>query len=303
MRKLVYSLFALFSALVIFLACADDLPENPYDSVNYPTDQVQPDTLDPTGFASIHKNILFTKCAMPACHDGAFEPDYRTMQSAYATLVYHSTIKDSPNKEYEFRVKPGDVANSWLYERLITDDEDLGQMPLYAPPLSTEELGYISTWITNGAKDAFGNAPKYPNKEPSIDFFVALSPDFQTNYSDNRVNGVAYNPFIAPKDSNMLIVVLVEDDSTSLDQLQVNQLKISPIKDDFSNAQIFDINYVDLGQNGQFRIATVNTQNFAGDDVYYMQPHFNDGDHAQDTFFPEPSDPDVYKTYWSFYLP
>src|SRR5881392_1918465 len=61
---------------------------NPYDGVNYKIDSASQAVPDPNSIVGLHKNIFSTRCALPGCHDGTFEPDYRTVQSTFSTLVY-----------------------------------------------------------------------------------------------------------------------------------------------------------------------------------------------------------------------
>jgi len=64
--------------LVVIHSCKKDpLPHNPYDDINYgSTTPATPP--DPNSIVGIHKNILLTRCAKSGCHDGNFEPDFRT---------------------------------------------------------------------------------------------------------------------------------------------------------------------------------------------------------------------------------
>src|SRR5690606_21384986 len=116
----------------------ENLESNPFEVINEGMGEGD-DTLNPTSFAGLHKKIFSTKCAMPLCHDGTFEPDFRTIESAYNTLVYHPVVKNNVNNDFTYRVVPHDPDNSWLMERLITDDPGLGRMPIYAEPLSQTE--------------------------------------------------------------------------------------------------------------------------------------------------------------------
>ncbi len=292
----------IFLGFAMTMACSKTEP-NPYDALNQGNDDPVVDTLDPYGFASIHRDIFEAKCAMPACHDGAFEPDFRTPNSAYYSLVYHGVVKNHPEKEFQFRVVPNDTSNSWLWERITTDNDTLGRMPLYAPPLSNSELERIATWINSGAKNTLGEKPSYPNTKPNVLYYAALSPDYQTNYSDNRVNGVNTNPFIAPNNALMKVVCFVEDDSTEIQDFTVNELYISESLDDFSQAMVVNAQFVDLGQNGQYWMADVNTGQFNQGTIYYMRYKVGDGDNPSPTLFPENKTANVYKTYWSFYIP
>ena len=85
-------------------------------------------------------NVFQPKCAQPACHDGAFSPDFRTIESAYASLVYNDVVKKlSP---WKYVITPGDTANSWLWQRVNHEmivsgnDTSQGRMPLYFDKLS-----------------------------------------------------------------------------------------------------------------------------------------------------------------------
>ena len=60
--------------LLLALSCSTEPGPNPWDDLNN-----NEDSTALTGFADIHKNILEPKCANPACHDGTFEPDFRTI--------------------------------------------------------------------------------------------------------------------------------------------------------------------------------------------------------------------------------
>ena len=88
---------------------------------------------DSTSFEAIYNNVFKPYCANSGCHDGAFEPDYRSIESSYNTMVYQPIIKNDATNSYEYRVKPNAANKSILYARLILDiDEVSGIMPLSA---------------------------------------------------------------------------------------------------------------------------------------------------------------------------
>ena len=91
MNKKILFLFAI--AMVIF-SC-EKTPDNPYDNVNYDTDTTTTATADPNTIVGLHRNVFFPRCAKSGCHDGTFEPDYRTVMSTYSTLVYQPVIKSN----------------------------------------------------------------------------------------------------------------------------------------------------------------------------------------------------------------
>jgi len=150
-----YAALISLSAL-LFGACKDrvltvagPLPVNPYDSLTYNDSIVPPIPVDSNTFLGIHKYILSTRCAVPGCHDGSFEPDYRTVVSAYNTLVYAPVVKNNATNSFTYRVVPFDTTMSWLHERITTDDAVLGRMPLY-DTLPRRQVQMITDWIAGG---------------------------------------------------------------------------------------------------------------------------------------------------------
>ena len=93
MKKLLF----LFIVFAIFLVnCTEDpLPINPYDGVNYGDTTIVIDTLSSASFVNLHKELFSPSCNVLGCHDGSFEPDFRTVQSSYNTLVYHTILKNN----------------------------------------------------------------------------------------------------------------------------------------------------------------------------------------------------------------
>lgn len=112
-------------------------------------------------YLDVYMNIFEPSCALSACHDGSFEPNFSTAQSAYYTLVLHDLIKNSPEGSFNHRVVPGDTTNSLLYERITNCCfvDDLDKMPLLNESLSKEEVAKIGEWIMLGAPDWKGDFP------------------------------------------------------------------------------------------------------------------------------------------------
>ncbi len=301
-RVIRYLLPALFTGIVVSVlsdSCKKDAPPpNPYDTIDYGTGGGSSQPPDPNTIVGIHYNILRVKCAMPGCHDGHFEPDYRTVQSSYSTLVYHPVKKYTVDSAFRYRVVPYDTAASWFHERLTTDDANLGRMPLYSSPLSASEMNCINKWIMDGARDMFGNSPALPNTKPVVVGYIATDSAF--NRIDSiRVGGVFYNPFIVSANSKIKIVMVVEDDSTAVSALTVNKLKLSYAMNDFASSAIYSAYYFSLGGYSLW-IADVNASVFSVGDVLYMRYYVNDGNHAADTEFPSAESAAGYKTYYSF---
>src|SRR6188768_2497641 len=97
--------------LFIFSCEKEKEPGNPYDDVNYDTDTTTNPTVDPNSIVGLHQNIFFPRCAKSGCHDGTFEPDYRTVMSTYSTLVYSPVVKPTVDSIsfFKLRVKPFDA--------------------------------------------------------------------------------------------------------------------------------------------------------------------------------------------------
>jgi hypothetical protein len=165
----------LILSFTIFLACKKvekvtttdntNITNNPFNTNSSSDTNTTSVKIDAATILGLHTFIFSLRCAGPACHDDSFEPDFRTVQSSYSTLVYHNVWKNTIDKEFTFKVIPGDTGASWLHERLTTDDPVLGKMPLYDNPLTSNELKNIEDWILNGAKNILGNNPLQPNTQ------------------------------------------------------------------------------------------------------------------------------------------
>ena len=122
-------------------------------------------------FARIYSDIFYPSCSLAGCHDGSFEPDFRTLQSSYSTLVLHPLIKNNREASYTYRVVPYDTAASVLFERVtnccFVDVQD--RMPFYDKEgLSRIQINLIADWISQGAPNIFGEIPAYHCSPPEI---------------------------------------------------------------------------------------------------------------------------------------
>lgn len=153
-----FVLFALVGMGILCWSCQDNFV-NPYDEIEDLTaDTTTVADLDPTSLVGLHAVIFRPTCANSGCHDGTFEPDFRTVNSTYNTLVEHAIIKNDPQNSFSQRVVPGDPDASQLMARLTYDiDGNSGVMPLATEPDSDyptnreEYIERIRTWIANGA--------------------------------------------------------------------------------------------------------------------------------------------------------
>jgi hypothetical protein len=285
-------LFIVVGLLIIF-SC-EKKPDNPYDEVNYDTDTTTTPTADPNSIIGLHRNIFFPRCAKSGCHDGTFEPDYRTVMSTYSTLVYSPVIKPTVDSItfFKLRVIPYNIDSSFIIERLTTSTSDY--MPSNGNRLSTSDIDHIKTWINNGARDQNGNVPVAPNLPPVVTGIYAIDQStFQPDTS--RLGGISYNPLIVHPGQNIYVIWGVEDDSTDYANLTTNQMKLSYNMDDFSAATTVNAIYF-LG----YWAVPINSANYTPNDTVFFRYYVNDGDHVQPTEFPRDDYAFYYKYYCSF---
>jgi len=299
--KILNYFIAVLALGLAFVGCTEssDPPPNPFENLPQETAPEYQDSLEDMGIAALHRDIFEVKCATPGCHDGSFEPDFRTVSSTYATLVYHPVIKNTQDGAFKYRVIPHDPENSWLHERLITGDEVLGRMPLYAPELSDEEMERIVGWINAGAPDMFGQSPSKPNLRPNFVFYFMTNEDYSVDYGRNRVNGVPYNPIILPNNASINFVPNITDDNTPLADLRINRLQFSLTPDNFSRPVLeATAQFYDFGEAGQFWIANYDSGDLPQGVPVYMRYTTQD-DNESATTFPRNDSQEVYKMYWS----
>ena len=144
---------ALISACFIIVAFAYK-GSNQVMAINPPSKEVvKPDIYASSLYLDIYNNIIQPNCAVPACHDGSFEPNFSSAQSTYYTTVMHPVLKNSWDSNFEYRIAPNDTAKSLLLERITNccflDVND--RMPVLMEPLTSEQIDSIALWIMIGA--------------------------------------------------------------------------------------------------------------------------------------------------------
>ncbi len=290
-------------SILAYSCTKDSMPENPYDSVDYSGNTNSPADPDPNSIAGLHRNIFFPKCANPGCHDGTFEPDFRTVESSYYTLVYHPVIKvtlDS-NKIYSHRVIPNNTADSWLVERLTTLTTEY--MPSNAVRLSSNEINRVKNWINAGCPDMNGNVAVKPNLQPNILAYVALDSAF--NRIDTiRKDDFPLNPFLVNGGSTMTIAFVATDTAdgdaaTDPSQFTVKEIRFSTDKNNFSGATVIPATLYVAQFSAWF--VTVPVSWPVGQTVYF-RIYVNDGHHTQNAEFPRNESLDYYKTIFAFHV-
>tara|TARA_B110000858_G_scaffold69475_1_gene80746 strand:- start:683 stop:1549 length:867 start_codon:yes stop_codon:yes gene_type:complete len=280
----------------------DNLPINPYDDVDYGDPTLVIDTISSTSFVKLHRDFLGPSCNVMGCHDGSFEPDFRTVESAYNTLVYHPIIKNNLDEEFTYRVVPGNTALSVLHERLtnccfVTTNDRMPQDNI-GDSLSEADLDAVSAWILEGAKDITGAIPNEPNNLPNVQYFLVMNATYDSTYSENRIDGLFYNPFLMPNNEQVNFIFRVKDDQTLAKDMLLNQLSISEYSDDFSNAIIASA--ITFEQTNKVWLLSFNTAILQIGKTYFMRYTINDGDNPTNTTYPNNQTSFVYKNMWSF---
>jgi len=300
MRKLFF--LGLIISLFLVNCTEDDLSLNPYDGIDYSDTTLVIDTLSSTSFVKLHRDVLGPSCNVMGCHDGSFEPDFRTVQSSYNTLVYHPILKNNLDETFTYRVVPGDTANSVLHERLtnccFVNTNDRMPQDNIGNSLLQEDLDKVANWILDDAKDITGAIPNEPNNLPNIKNYYVTNATYDSTYSDNREGGVFYNPFLMPANEQVNFVFRVNDDNTNAGAMLVNELSISEYQDDFTNsidvtAQIFESTY-------HVWILAFDTSILQVGKTYFFRYTINDGENSENTIYPNSQTSFIYKSIWSF---
>jgi hypothetical protein len=194
MKKLLI-LMAL-GVLVLGSCKKSNRPENPFDDPkNKPPVNTGPtDPLSLDNFAGLHRQIFAPTCANSGCHDGTFEPDFRTIEGAYNTLVYQPVIKNNPANAFTYRVLPGNAQASVLHERVVNDIDGIsGIMPLSLDPGSDwpakkgEYIAALVAWINGGARDMFGNPPVSGPANPRLQGLLPFDGGYALSFGRGAV--------------------------------------------------------------------------------------------------------------------
>jgi hypothetical protein len=217
--------------LVLFVACQKE-EENPFAQ-----DVVAP--ANPTvasipqgNFAWLHQRIFRPSCALSGCHDGSFEPEFRTISGAYNSLVMHPVIANDPQNSFTHRVVPGDVSASFLHERLTAFVPNTsGMMPLGLPEDSdwpANEQAYINAidqWIQGGARNMFGELPTSGDLQPQAIGLLAF-PGGAISTAYPRGTDAGVQPIEVPA-ATVDLWFAFADDATAATDLSVNTYKLS----------------------------------------------------------------------------
>lgn len=296
-------------------------PFNPFDTIDYDETMVPKIPVDSNSFLGIHYYILANSCNQPGCHDGSFEPDYRTVQSSYSTLVFHDVIKNFPSNPVPYRVTPGDPSQSMLYRRITEHNPpNFERMPSSGNQLPDNLIQLIKNWIDDGARDIYGNLPSQTSSQPTSYGLAAFLPNSNNMRVDTIRGNFIFNPFLAPEGEELelwfLYLDVTENNDTIFgDGLTYNKMKLSTNPFDFSNAVELDLSVplipnmiasaysqplgfpVPYYQNVTFKPADYG---FNVGDVVYIRTYVQDSDHSNPTEIPQGESQVNILTYFAF---
>ena len=156
--NIIYWAVASIAIITIIEGCKKDEFNNPYGEYT-PSPLYQEPALAsvPTSnFAYLQTKVFGPTCASSGCHDGNFEPDFRTISSSYNSTVYHPVLTNDQSNTFTYRVQPGNANLSLMHERLlIALPNTSGIMaPDYVASWQVDKqskINAIRTWINNGA--------------------------------------------------------------------------------------------------------------------------------------------------------
>lgn len=314
MRLKIRHIICLFSASLIIVSCAKDevTPINPYDDID---NTIQDDSTaidDSSSIVTIHRDILLPRCSTPGCHDGAFEPDFRTISSSYSTLVYQPIIKNNDSNQFKYRVIPFNSIESVLHERItnccFVNVNDRMPQDLIGTPLPDRDIERIKDWIEAGAQNYMGDLPVYPNFEPTINNFSLYdASDYPKTGTVEKYSANKFREDTTTGGSKLLLdtglsvfmIVKIEDDSTAEADLQNVQLNFSLQQDKFESPfKTVAGTYYDASTPKWHFIFDIDNT-IPTNTTIYIQVVANDGDHPFNTENPSYISSNYRKRFWS----
>ena len=282
--------------VLAFAACKKE--ENPFEQLEHSSPNPPSEALPQDNFAWLHQRIFRPVCANSGCHDGTFEPEFRSVGSAYNSLVYAPVIANDPGNSFTYRVLPGNVQMSFLHERLTTFVPNTsGIMPLETdgPDWPQNEQLYINaiaSWIQNGAPNMFGQPPGQGNLEPQVSGFLVL-PAGNTSSPYLRSEGEGVQPIEVPA-ANVDLWFALTDDETATADLTYNKVKVATSVLGFATVPELAVSTGATmtgpefnGSNATFtHKASLDLSGYASDTQLFIRVYVDDGDHEGPTEVP-----------------
>ncbi len=295
--RFLVSILVVFAFATVFFSCKKKEIKNPYDEIVPVVHNDNPgaDNLPEGSFAWLHAKVFKPTCANSGCHDGTFEPEFRSIGSAYNSLVNHPVISNSLDNDYVYRVVPGDAEASFLHHRLTVDDNfNSGMMPAAVdddsdwPVKRPDYLAKITEWINSGAKDMYGNAaPAATANTPPIVLGLVVFPHNNTTTPFPREQNPQYGIGAIEVPPQLVDVwILPFDDTAYPDQFPGIILMASTSSLDFSTAlqSSFSLNTpimampIGDGTPSPFYYkATLDLSAATSGEYYYLRNYINDG--------------------------
>ena len=236
-------------ALLLLAACQKEKAPNPFDGQVTNQDTVRLNVVDPepNSIAGIYQNVFQPTCSNIGCHDGTFEPDFRTMESAYNTLVFQTPIKNDGN--YSYRVHPGNPQKSAIMARLENRLKPF--MPIQIEPDSDwpeKGDGYIENirnWISAGAPDITGVIRTKPYPSPVLQGAMAKDRDSIIL----RENGFG-TILIDRSDENTNLYFAFNHPTMDVRDFTYNKIAFSPDPERFDSASIYPLTIMGSSVSG-----------------------------------------------------
>ncbi|MCB9244920.1 MAG: hypothetical protein H6606_00690 [Flavobacteriales bacterium] len=292
-RKHIFPILCTIWAIVLWTGCDESAQvDNPYDNqISENADGVvgiDDKSIDPTTIQGLHKLIFKPTCANSGCHDGLFEPDFRTIESSYNSLVNQPIIKNDEVDPLPARVVPGDHARSMIIRRLETDlNNNSGIMPLSVDPGSdwstrkAEYIGYLKAWIDAGAKDLNGNSRQALDYPPRLEGMLVASGS--TVYPRSG----RFSPVQVPKSAGTVDVWFAYSDlesgpeafsglqfNHSIHYMEFDSLNWMPMQYVGTPKNAVGLNQVDVPHYFRF---SLNLNSYQSGDVIWLRTRISDG--------------------------
>jgi hypothetical protein len=307
--------FIMVSAMAL-VSCKPNEPENPYTNIVTPVNNDNPsiNNLPEGSFAWLHAKVFRPTCANSGCHDGTFEPEFRSIASSYNTLVNQPVITNDANGTFIHRVVPGNAASSLLHERLTTFIPNTsGKMPLVFDAVWSEDstlyIQKITDWINQGAKDMYGNpAPSAEANTAPVVYALAIFPQGNTTtpYSRETDSPNGIGAILVP--NGMVDVwIAAYDDNAGVNEFASIDLKVAPSATLFSSmaqsaftlsAPIDGLDFSSSPTTFYYK-ATINLSALVSGSSYYLRTYLNDGVQTTSSEVPNDSSSPFWYLYFS----
>lgn len=292
--------------ICFFISCKKDPTENPFDQIDR-TENTNPDfsNINSDNFAYLHEKVFQPTCANSGCHDGTFEPEFRSISSTYNSLVNHPGISNDAQNSYEKRVVPGSYSESLLNARLtISIPNSSGMMPLEVDSESDWDenastyISLIQNWITAGAPDMFGNLPGQGTTDfpPTVNGLVVLPEGNTTTPYERDPDQAGITPILV--DGAIIdIWILAEDDEVSSENIPVVELKFATSIEELSlsNSMTYSssetLNALDFSDNNAtfYHKLSIDLSPYSSGTILYLRNVLNDGNQIENIEIPNES--------------